>query len=310
MGATPLFLKIGEKSMNSRKVKRKINRHEVRTGYLFIMPNLLGFLVFTAIPVIAGFVYSFTNYDGFRTMDFVGLKNYLDLFKDSYFKISLINNFYFTLVSVPLSIVAGLMLAVVLNRGIKGKTFFRSVAYFPNLTSVVAVGVVWIALFNANSGPINTMLKAIGIDNPPLWLSSTVWAMPAVIIVSVWQSAGYHMVLFLGGLQAIPNDLYEAASIDGANKRQQFFNITIPMLSNTIFLVTVLAVIGSFQVFAIIDVMTEGGPGRSTNVLVYRIYQEAFMNSKFGYASAMAFFLALIIFVFTAIQFKVQKQGE
>lgn len=296
--------------MNSRKVKKKVNRHEACTGYLFILPNLLGFLIFTAVPVVAGFIYSFTNYDGFRTMDFVGLKNYMDLFKDSYFKISLINNFYFTLVSVPLSIIAGLMLAVVLNRGIKGKTFFRSVAYFPNLTSVVAVGVVWIALFNVNSGPINEMLKALGVDNPPMWLSSTVWAMPAVIIVSVWQSAGYHMVMFLGGLQAIPNDLYEAAAIDGANKRQQFFHITIPMLSNTIFLVTVLAVIGSFQVFAIIDVMTEGGPGRSTNVLVYRIYQEAFMNSKFGYASAMAFFLALIIFVFTVVQFKLQKQSE
>lgn len=296
--------------MNTRKVKKKINRHEVLTGYLFILPNLIGFLVFTAIPVVAGFIYSFTNYDGFRTIDFVGLKNYMDLFKDSYFKISLLNNFYFTLVSVPLSIVAGLMLAVVLNRGIKGKTFFRSVAYFPNLTSVVAVGVVWIALFNANSGPINEMLKMLGVENPPMWLSSTVWAMPAVIIVSVWQSAGYHMVLFLGGLQAIPNDLYEASAIDGANKRQQFFYITIPMLSNTIFLVTVLAVIGSFQVFAIIDVMTEGGPGRATNVLVYRIYQEAFMNSKFGYASAMAFFLALIIFVFTVIQFKLQKQSE
>lgn len=296
--------------MNSRKIKKKINRHEALTGYLFILPNLLGFLIFTAVPVVAGFIYSFTNYDGFRTMDFIGLKNYMDLFKDSYFKISLLNNFYFTLVSVPLSIIAGLMLAVVLNRGIKGKTFFRSVAYFPNLTSVVAVGVVWIALFNANSGPINQLLKTFGVDNPPLWLSSTVWAMPAVIIVSVWQSAGYHMVMFLGGLQAIPNDLYEAAAIDGANKKQQFFNITIPMLSNTIFLVTVLAVIGSFQVFAIIDVMTEGGPGRSTNVLVYRIYQEAFMNSKFGYASAMAFFLALIIFIFTVVQFKLQKQSE
>lgn len=290
--------------------KKKLNKYEARAGYLFIAPNLIGFLIFTAIPVIMGFIYSFMDYDGFNPMEFVGLKNYIKLFSDSYFRISILNNFYFTLVSVPLSITFGLMLAVFLNQKIFGKNAFRSILYFPNLTSLVAVGVVWRAMFNVNSGPINVMLRAVGFENPPLWLSSTVWAMPAIIIVSVWSSAGYNMVLFLGGLQSISGELYESASIDGANKIQQFFKITLPLLSNTIFLVTVLSVIGSFQVFGIIDVMTEGGPGRSTNVLVYRIYQEAFKNYEFGYASAMAFFLFFIIFIFTVVQFKLQKQGE
>lgn len=285
-------------------------RREALTGYLFLMPNFLGFLFFMAIPVFASLIYSFTNYNGFKKMDFIGLQNYIRLFQDSYFRISLLNNIAFTLFAVPLSIIFGLLIAVLLNNKLFGGNMFRAVMFFPNLASVVAVAVVWKAMFNVNTGPINVFLRTIGIMNVPEWLHSPEWALPAIIIVAIWQSTGYNMVLFLGGLQGIPKDLYEAASIDGANLWQQFRYVTIPMLKHTIFLVSVLGVIGSFKVFGIVHVMTEGGPGRSTNVLVYRIYQEAFVNYKFGYASSMAFVLFAIIFIFTLIQFQIQKKNE
>lgn len=277
-------------------------------GYLFILPNFIGFFIFMAIPIIMGFVISLTDYNGFNQMNFVGFQNYINMFKDEYFQVSLWNNILYTLVIVPGTIIVSLLFALAVNSGIKGSKVFKTMFFMPNITSMVAVGIVWALIFNPYTGPINNLLRAVGVENPPMWLASSSTALPTIMFVSIWKQAGYYMIILLAGLQAIPKQLYEAASIDGASSIKRFFNVTLPMLSPTMFMVVILNVISSFQVFDLINLMTEGGPGRSTNVLVYRIYQEGFQNMRFGYASAMAYFLFLIVLVITLIQFRGQKK--
>lgn len=279
-------------------------------GYLFLLPSFAGLLTFVLIPILMGFVISFTNYDGYKKLDFVGLNNYIHMFQDDYVLTSLKNNVIYTAVTVPATMIISLLLALALNMGMKGSTFFRTMIFFPTISSMVAVGIVWSLLFNPVQGPVNQLLMAVGIDSPPRWLASTTWALWAIMIVAVWKQAGYYMVIFLSGLQAIPKQLYESAQIDGANSVVRFFKITLPMLSPTTFMVLILSIIGSFQVFDLVSIMTDGGPGRATNVLVYRIYQEGFEYSKMGYASAIAYFLFLIIFVITLIQFRGSKNGS
>ena len=297
-----------QKNNRKEKVKVKYRKSEVISGYLFILPSAVLFLIFMIIPIFMGFYISLTNYDGFKTMDFIGIKNYANMFSDSYFTISLKNNVVYALTTVPGTIVLSLLLAVAVNRGLRGSGFFKTVFFFPYITSNVAVGIIWSLLFNPNSGPINNFLRGIGISSPPGWLLSTQWALPAIIIVSIWKNSGYYMIIFLAGLQSISKELYEAAEVDGAGGLTKFFRITLPLLSPTTFLVVILMTISSFQVFDLINIMTEGGPGRATNVLVYRIYQEGFKYTHFGYASAMAYFLFFVILIITVIQFIGQKK--
>ncbi len=292
----------------SNKTKEKYRLREAVTGYLFILPSFVGFAIFLLIPIGFGLYISFTNYDGFKVMDFIGLSNYINMFKDSYFTISLRNNLFYTLVTVPATLIIALLLAVAVNTGIKGTPIFKTVFFFPYITSMVAVGIIWTLLYNPTVGPINSLLRSIGIANPPGWLLSTSSALPAVMIVYIWKMSGYYMIIFLAGLQSIPRHLYEAAEIDGAGKIKKFFKVTLPLLSPTTFMVMILIIINSFQVFDLIQVMTDGGPGRATNVLVYRIYQEGFNYSHFGYASAEAYFLFAVILVVTLIQFWGQKK--
>ena len=277
-------------------------------GYLFILPNFIGFFVFMALPIIMGLVISFTDYNGFSQFNLVGLTNYIDMFHDEYFTVSLENSLVYTLVTVPGTIVFALLLAVGVNKGIKGSSLFKTMFFLPNISSMVAVGIVWAMIFNPTQGPLNQVLMALGVANPPQWLSATKTALGSVMVVAIWKQAGYYMIIILAGLQSIPSQLYEAASIDGANSVEKFFKITLPMLSPTMFMVTILSIINSFQVFDLVNIMTQGGPGRSTNVLVYRIYQEGFQKLQFGYASAMAYFLFIIIMVITLIQFRGQKK--
>ncbi|HIU77170.1 MAG TPA: sugar ABC transporter permease [Candidatus Pelethocola excrementipullorum] len=277
-------------------------------GYLFILPNFIFFFTFIVLPVLMGLVISFTDYNGFKQFNFVGLKNYIEMFRDEYFLVSLWHNLVYTLVTVPGTIVFALLLAILVNKGIRGSGIFKTMFFLPNISSMVAVGIVWAIIFNPTQGPLNSFLRSIGIDNPPMWLSSTNTALWSVMLVAIWKQAGYYMIIILAGLQSIPNQLYEAASIDGANGVRKFFKITLPMLSPTMFMVIILSIINSFQVFDLINIMTDGGPGRSTNVLVYRIYQEGFQKLQFGYASAMAYFLFLIIMVITLFQFRGQKK--
>ena len=297
-----------KKEVTKSKGFAKARRREIISGYLFVLPNFVGFFIFMMIPIVMGFIISLTNYDGFTKMDFVGLKNYIAMFKDDYFIVSVKNNFLYTLVTVPVTLVLSTLLAVALNTGIKGSSLFKTMYFFPYITSMVAIGIIWTLLFNPTVGPINNVLRAIGIANPPKWLLSTKSALWAVMIVAIWKGVGYYMVMILAGLQGIPKQLYEAAEVDGAGPVRKFFSITLPLLSPTTFMVTILSIISSFQVFDLIQIMTEGGPGRATNVLVYRIYQEGFQYMHYGYASAMANFLFAFILVVTLIQFRGQKK--
>ncbi|MBS5604635.1 MAG: sugar ABC transporter permease [Enterocloster asparagiformis] len=278
------------------------------TALAFLLPNLIGFLLFTLIPVMTAFVLSFMEWDSANPAKFVGLKNFIALFRTRSFRVALWNTIYYTVGVVPLTIVVSLALAVLFSKPIRGIAFFRAAHYFPYLASIVAVAGVWQFLYNADAGPINMFLKSIGVANPPRWTASTTWAMPAVIIMNVWRSCGYYMIMFVSGIQAIPSHLYEAAMLDGAGGFQRFRYVTLPMLSPTMFFVSIICIINSFKVFGAIYVMTQGGPGGATSVLVYEIYTQAFSNFKFGFASAEALVLFLLIFIVTLIQYRGQEK--
>jgi multiple sugar transport system permease protein/alpha-1,4-digalacturonate transport system permease protein len=278
------------------------------TGWSFILPNLLGFSVFTLIPVLALFYYAFTDWNIFGVAEWVGVDNFTRLLGDDSFFTALSNTLYYTALHIPLTMGAALGLALLLNRKLRGVAFFRTVAFFPYITSIVAIAQVWNLLFSPQYGPINALLRALGLAQPPGWTVSADWSMPAVIIVSTWREMGYYMLIFLAGLQTIPNQLYEAARIDGADSWQRFRNITIPSLRPTTFFVVVMLTIGSFKVFDLILLLTDGGPGQSTLVLSQYIYQKGFEENQFGYASAVSVVLFAICFAITVVQFAVNKR--
>jgi multiple sugar transport system permease protein/alpha-1,4-digalacturonate transport system permease protein len=293
-----------------KKKMSSIQRKEAAAGYLYLLPNFLGFVVFTALPVVVGFVISFSDYTGFPGASLVGFSNYARLFRDSQFIAALKNNLLYSAASVPLTILTALILALILNRGVFMGGLFKTIYFFPNLTSMVAVSCVAMLLFEPNQGPLNHFLMFLGIphDKLPQWFFSTKTALMTVVTVVVWKQAGFYMIMFLAGLKNIPQHLYEAARIDGASPWDCFKNVTWPMLSPTTFMVTIFCIIGSFQVFDIINVTTKGGPGRATTVLVFRIYKEAFSNWKMGYASAIAYFLFIMILIVTLVQWGGQKR--
>lgn len=277
-------------------------------GYGFLLPNIIGFTIFTFIPIVASFVLSFTDWDGFGELKFIGFNNFIQLFSDEIFKVSMWNTLVFTAVSVPITLVLALLVAMLLNKGIKGIRIVRAAFFLPYITAALAVAVVWQLLYHPTLGPINQALMAMGVDNPPRWLSSTSTALISVIIMYIWKMTGYYMIIFLAGLQGIPKQLYEAADIDGASKWEAFRNVTLPMLSPVVFFTSIIALINSFKVFTEVYALTNGGPGHATNVLVYNIYVEAFKKYNLGYASAMSYVLCSIIIIITIIQFRGQKK--
>ena len=291
------------------KAAHKLRRKNTLTALSFIAPNFIGFFLFTLIPVIFSLVLAFMKWDSFGTPEFVGLKNFSKMLNDDTFWISLKNTFLYTIGVVPLTLICSLGLAILLNKKIRGMKFFRTAFFLPYVTSLVAIAVVWNMLFHPTMGPINQFLKLF-IENPPGWTSSSDWALTAIVIVSVWRGMGYYMILYLAGLQSVPKELYEAASMDGAGKWKQFLNVTVPSLRPTTFFVTIMLVINCFKIFDLVQVMTAGGPGRATNVLVYQIYNEAFVKFNFGYASAIAMVLFVIVLAITVIQFKWNQRQE
>ena len=293
---------------SSKKVKSKTIRRNRIIAYTFLLPNIIGFLVFILIPVIASFFMSFTSWNGFGVIEFIGLDNYKQLLKDENFKISFFNSILFMVISVPITLFLSMLIAVALNQGIRFVKVFRTAVFLPYVTATIAVAAVWQLIFNPTMGPINGVLMNLGIDSPPGWLSSPTWALISVSIVYIWHSVGYYMILFLAGLQGIPDYLYEAAELDGAGPVRKFFNITVPMLSPVLFFTTIIGIINSFKIFDLIYVLTGGGPGRSTHVLVYDIYNTAFKQFEYGYASAMAYVLFLLILIISIIQFRGQKK--
>jgi multiple sugar transport system permease protein len=292
--------------MKIRRLSRDNRNRLLALG--FLAPNFLGFLVFTMIPVGVGIGMSFFRWDGANDPTFIGFANFARMFTDSKFQNSLQVTFLYTALTVPVTIVLSLLVASLLTANIRFTTLYRSIFFFPYIASIVAVAIVWQFLYHAQMGPINEFLRSFGIAEPPRWTSSKDTALIAVAIMNTWRSVGYYMVLYIAGIVSIPTVYYEAAVVDGANVWQKFWHITLPMLSPTTFFIVIISIINSFQSFTPIYVMTGGGPGTATQVLVFRIYEEAFVLSNFGYASAMAFVLFLIVLLFTIFQFRWQEK--
>lgn len=292
----------------TKTVKLKLSTRNTLVGLSFILPNFIGFFIFILIPVIFSLILSFMEWDGFNPMKFIMFENFVTIFKDRVFRGAIWKTGYYSLFTVLLSLSASLGLAVLLNKKLMGKGFFRSAIFFPYVASIVAVSVVWNALFQKDFGPINGFLKMIGIAKPPGWTASVDWVIPALIIVSVWKNMGYFMTVYLAALQDIPYSLYEASTIDGANKRQQFFSITFPLLAPSTFFVLMMLTINSFKIFDLVYMMTEGGPGNASTMLSQYIYNQAFISWNYGKASAAAMILFLIVGTITVLQFKVEKK--
>ena len=285
-----------------------IQRQETRAAFLFLLPNLLGFGIFVVFAVGMSFWLSFQDWNLLSKPIFVGLANYKKLFvADPDFMRALYNTVYFVIGIVPAGVVVSLLLALLVNQKLKGIAFFRTAFYMPVVTPTIAIGLVWAWLYNADYGLINNFLSMIGITNLPRWLASTIWAKPAIILMNIWHQAGYYMVIYLTALQNIPDQVYEAADIDGTNSWQRFIHITLPLLSPTTFLVFVMKAMGSFKLFEESYIMTQGGPGGSTETIVYAIYKHGSEWFRMGYAAAIAWVLFIIIFACTLIQFKLQK---
>ena len=280
-----------------------LTNNERFAGWVFILPALVGTLIFIIIPVICSFGLSFAKWDLLNPIQFVGLANYREIFSEALFYKILLNTVVFAIATSVLGVIIPLVLACILNSKVRGSEFYKTAYFLPFITPMIVIGVVWEWIFDPNIGLLNHVLH-LHIN----WLYDTHFAMPALIIVSVWKLIGYNMVIFLSSLSGISQSMFEAAKIDGANELQTFKNVTVPLLSPTIFFVVIITAISSFQVFDLIYLMTQGGPLNSTNVLVYAIYQNAFEYFNVGKASAIAYVLFVIILVLTLVQWNLRKK--
>jgi multiple sugar transport system permease protein len=289
------------------------DRNHARNAFFFLAPALIAIGVFFFIPVIAAFILSFTDFDIYSLANlqyarFVGFKNYSRLFEDPLFWKALKNTLYFLLLGGPLSIAVSLAAALLLNsKLVRFKTFFRLAYFAPVVTTLVAISVVWRFVYHPRFGLLNYALSFVGIGNID-WLGDPNWAMPAIILMAVWKNFGYNMIIFIAGLQNVPRELYEAASIDGASPWQQFKAITLPMLAPTTLFIAVITMIGYFQLFAEPYVMTQGGPLNNTLSIVLYMYQQGFRWWNMGYSAALAFVLFAFILVGSLIQSRIQKR--
>lgn len=274
-------------------------------AYLYLLPTFIGLLLFSLGAIIASAGISFTDWDVLRPARWVGLSNYERLFRTPLVWQTFGNTLYYTAVIVPVGTALALGLALALNRGLRGIVVLRSLYFMPVISSTVAVSLVWGWLYNQQFGLINYLLSLVGITGPA-WLADTTTAMPAVIIMSIWKGLGYNMVIFLAGLQGIPQELYEAAKIDGAGAWERFRHITFPLVSPTTFFIVVLSTIAAFQVFDQTFVMTGGGPAYSTTTLALYIYQNAFQWFHMGYAAALSYVLFGAVAAVIMVQFRVQ----
>lgn len=283
-----------------KKFLTKITNEQSIAGWLFILPALVGTFIFIIIPVVCSFGLSFAKWDLLNPIQFAGLDNYKEIFTEPLFYKILWNTIVFALSTSVLGVIIPLILACILNSKIRGAEFYKTAYFLPFITPMIVIGVVWEWIFDPNIG----LLKHFHIN----WLYDTHYAMTALIIVSVWKLIGYNMIIFLSALSGISQSMFEASKIDGANAFQSFKNVTVPLLSPTIFFVVIITAISSLQVFDLIYLMTEGGPLDSTNVLVYAIYKNAFEYFNAGKASAIAYVLFVIILLLTLIQWNLRKK--
>jgi multiple sugar transport system permease protein len=288
--------------MKSQRKWMNRTRREAIDSYVFMSPAIVGLIVFMLGPIVASAYFSFTDYDILGSPVWIGLGNYIKLFHDPLFWQSLKVTLVYSVVSVPAGLILSLFLAILLNRNIRGIFIFRTIFYLPSVMSGVAVALLWKWIFNPDFGLINWALGLIGVHGPK-WFIDEQWALPPIIIMGLWNVGG-SMLIYLAGLQGIPTDLYEASEIDGANKRKQFFHITIPMLSPVIFFNLITGIISALQVFTEGFIMTAGGPNNATLFSVLYLYRNAFSYLQMGYASALAWVLFIIILSFTLIVFK------
>ncbi|CAM4023806.1 sugar ABC transporter permease [Paenibacillus alkaliterrae] len=295
------------------KLKRKtgsLQKKETMAGILFVGPMLIGVTVLTLIPILATFMLSLADWNfiaGFKDLKWVGLDNFERLFQDDAFLKSLRNNAYF-LLTVPIYLAVSMFLAIMIDKHVYMKSYFKVAYFMPYISSIVAVAIVWQVLFHPSAGPVNQLLLSLGIDNPPKWIADPKYALPSLMMISVWVSIGFNMIVYIAGLQSIPRDLYEAADIDGANAWNKFKSITFPQLSSTSFFLLVTGIISTFKVFDLIAILTKGGPISSTSMIVWYLYDTAFVNLKIGYASSMAVVLFACVMLITLLQWVGQKK--
>ena len=286
-----------------KKIFNDFSNSEKFAGWVFIFPALIGTFIFIIIPVICSFGLSFMKWDLLNPIQFVGFENYRNLFAEPLFYKILVNTIVFALSTSILGVIIPLVLACILNSKIRGSEFYKTAYFLPFITPMIVIGIVWEWIFDPNIGILNHVLN-LHIN----WLYDTHFAMPALIIVSVWKLIGYNMIIFLSSLSSISQSMFEAAKIDGASPVQTFVNVTVPLLSPSIFFVVIITAISSFQIFDLIYLMTEGGQLDSTNVLVYAIYKNAFEYFNVGKASAIAYVLFVIILLLTVIQWSLRKK--
>ncbi len=296
---------------DTRPRKNALARREALWGILFLLPSLIGFLVFYWLPILAGFALSFTTWDLLSPPEWAGLANFQRLISDTGFHAALLHTVVFTLGTVPACMILALAVALALNQKLRGVTIYRTLYFLPVVSMLVASALVWQWMYLPIYGLINNILGAVGLPQP-FWLTDPQTTLLSIMIMSVWLRLGYDMVLFLAGLQGIPRDLYEAASVDGAGGWARFWYVTVPMLSPTTFFILVLSLINAFQVFDQVYIMTPrsspGGPGGAATTIVFEIYTNAFVFTRMGYASAMALVLFVIIFVITLVQLRLQRR--
>lgn len=292
------------------KKRGSLQHGETLAGLLFVGPMLLGVTILVLLPIIATIVLSFADWNfvaGWNGIKWVGIGNFETLLKDEAFIKSVRNNIVF-LLTVPVYMLISMVLAVMINKNVYWKGYFKVAYFMPYISSIVAVAVVWQVLFQPSYGPINEFLKAIGIANPPKWIADPNFALISIMMISIWTSIGFNMIIYIAGLQSIPEDLYEAAEIDGAGAWVKFTRITFPLLSPTSFFLLVTGMISTFKVFDVIAVMTQGGPIGSTSMMVWYLYEQAFVNLKVGYASSVSVVLLLFVLLITFGQWAAQKK--
>ena len=288
------------------KQRNRRNR-DALWGYAFLLPQLIGLLIFSLIPLVSVFYLSMVTWDGLGPITFVGLGNFIDQLQNSDLHIALLNTLFFTLITVPGGLIFALLVALALNN-VRGKTVYRVLYFMPFITGSVAVGVIWSLLLNGDFGLLNSLLKAWFHAKGVGWLTDARFVIPSIATVAIWQGLGFNMIIFLAGLQGIPVSYSEAARIDGANKFQLFWRVTLPMLTPTIFFTAVISILNSFQVFDLAFILTGGGPGKDSYTIVYHIYHLGFENATFGAASAAAVVLFVILLTLTGFQFRLQKR--
>ena len=300
-----------EQATDLKKSRAQRERKRALVAYSFIAPNFIGFAVFTMLPIICAFALGFLHWDGNNAIQFAGLDNFKQLLGDTIFKASLKNTIIYCIGTVPLTMIASLGLAIILNQKIKFRGFFRTVAFFPYVASLVAITAVWAMIFHPSKGPVNAVLYYVfHVKELPNWFGGNL-ILVTLILFSVWKYMGYYMVIYLAGLQGISAELYEAAGLDGASTWQKFLYVTWPQLRSTTFFVTVMLTINCFKVYDIAIMLAGGGDGRlgtSSTVLVYYIYQKAFIEWDLGYSSAIAMVLFAMVLIITLIQFNGQKK--